>query len=60
MVKPTDGPSSVIERAAGLISEAMDLLDANSECPEASAYLDLALRKLREYHAKDRRGPSDS
>ena len=35
-------------RAAKLITEAMDLLDAHGGAPEAAAHLDLALASLRQ------------
>lgn len=37
-----------LQRVVGLLTEAMDLIDAQIDCPEAAAHLDLALRRLRE------------
>ena len=43
-----DGPQArAIRRAAMLVTEAMDLLDAHGGPPAASAHLDLALECLR-------------
>jgi len=46
-------------RAAQLIAEALDILDAGGECPEAAAYLDLGLSVLRRHlgEARKRRKP---
>jgi hypothetical protein len=40
--------SAAIERAAALVTEAMDLLDGHSASPEAAAHLAMAQQKLRE------------
>ena len=50
-------PSSV-ERAAGLVSEALDILDAHGGPADAAAHLDLALGKLREHAASGMRSKS--
>ena len=42
-----DNRQRVIQRASNLISEAMDLLDAQGGCQTAAAYLALALDELR-------------
>lgn len=42
-------------RAAQLIAEALDILDAGGECPDAAAYLDLGLSSLRRHLGKPRR-----
>ena len=41
--------STAIRRAAKLVSEAVDLLDAHGGPAEAAAHLDLALQELRDH-----------
>lgn len=43
-----DRQARAVHRAALLVTEAMDLLDAHGGPPEASAHLDLALVSLRQ------------
>jgi hypothetical protein len=43
-----DRQAKAVHRAALLVTEAMDLLDAHGGPPEASAHLDLALMSLRQ------------
>jgi len=43
-----DRQTKAVYRAAMLVTEAMDLLDAHGGPPEASAHLDLALVSLRQ------------
>ena len=40
--------AAAMERATALVSEALDLIDAQGDCPDAAAHLDLALRRLRQ------------
>lgn len=42
-----DWQAKALRRAAMLVTEAMDLLDAHGGMPEAAAHLDLALASLR-------------
>jgi hypothetical protein len=55
--------SSGPARAAQLIAEALDILDADGECPDAAAYLDLGLNSLRkrlgDARRKRKRFPED-
>ena len=56
MVEPNNerkDTSMAIERAIVLVSNAVDLLDAHADCPEASAHLDMALRRLREHYDRN-------
>ena len=43
-----DLQAKAVLRAAMLVTEAMDLLDAHGGSPEAAAHLDLALASLRQ------------
>jgi hypothetical protein len=43
-----DRQARAVRRAATLVTEAMDLLDAHGGAPEAAAHLDLALASLRQ------------
>lgn len=43
-----------LERAAALVAEALDLLDAHADCPEATTHLDLALRCMRQRALKSK------
>ena len=43
-----DWQAKAVRRAAILVTEAMDLLDAHGGSPEAAAHLDLALASLRQ------------
>lgn len=43
-----DRQGQAVRRAAVLVTEAMDLLDAHGGAPEAAAHLDLALASLRQ------------
>jgi hypothetical protein len=43
-----DQSPAQLERALTLIAEALDVVDARGDCPEAAAYLDLAARSLRQ------------
>lgn len=47
--KSEEHPSAIpLQRVVGLLVEAMDVIDAHIDCPEAATHLDLALRRLRE------------
>ena len=43
-----DWQAKAVRRAAILVTEAMDLLDAHGGAPDAAAHLDLALESLRQ------------
>lgn len=47
-------PIDAARRAAALVTEAMDLLDAHGGSPVAAAHLALAQQKLREDLSKER------
>ena len=51
---PEGARSLPLQRAIALLTEALDLLDAYVDCPDASAHLDLALRRLRQLGSLDR------
>jgi hypothetical protein len=42
------GSVAALQRAARLIAEALDLVDAQGSCPDGAAHLDLALRRVRD------------
>jgi len=44
----SDRRKAALKRANALMTEALDLLDAHSGPPEATAHLDLALQQVRE------------
>lgn len=45
----TEDPSAVVlKRAAALITEALDIVDGQGNCPDVATHLDLAVRRLRE------------
>jgi len=51
-----DRQATVVRRAATLVTEAMDLLDAHGGAPDAAAHLDLALASLRRVMGAARKG----
>lgn len=43
-----DRRQAALRRAATLMAEALDILDANGTSPETAAHLDVALERVRE------------
>jgi hypothetical protein len=37
-----------LQHSISLITQAMDIIDADGSCPEVATHLDVALRRLRE------------
>lgn len=55
-----DELTNAVQRAVGLVAEAMDLLDTGGDCPDAAMHLDHALRYMRQHlatAASERRAP---